>query len=136
MDDLRAYLAGDAALRAQTIQTISLCLGQLLEAEQAAEQLVRWSAEATDAGERGEWTMGLARFFHRRKDYNRALEVLQGLDSENDLQAQRARLVEGEILLAQQRWDAARTVLAEIQPDPPLARRPLAPPLPDGDRPP
>lgn len=118
LDDLRAYLAGDAALRAQTIQTIALCLGQLLEAEQAAEQLVRWGAEATDAGERGEWTMGLARFFHRRKDYDRALEVLQGLDSENDLQAQRARLVGGEILLAQQRWDAARTVLAQIQPDP------------------
>ena len=116
LDDLRAYLGGDAALRAQTIRTIALCLEQLMEAEQAAAQLKRWGAAAAGAGERGEWTLGLARFFHRRKDYDRALEVLRGLESEDDLQVQRARLVEGEILLAQQRWDAARPVLAEIRP--------------------
>ena len=117
LDDLRAYLAGAAALRAQTVQTIALCLEHLMETEEAAEQLVRWGVEATDAGERGEWTLGLARLFHRQKDYNRAIQVLQGLESVDDLQTQRARLVEGEILLARQRWDAARSVLTEIQPD-------------------
>ena len=117
VDDLRAYLGAAAVLRGQTIQTIALCLAQLMEVEAAAAQLAEWGAAATDAGERGEWALGLARFFHRRKDYDRALQLLQGLERENDLQAQRARLVEGEILLAQKRWDAAHPVLAEIQPD-------------------